>query len=619
MPHILSSFVSGKSENGWAMSFSYEPEDRAVLLEKGTLFCLVAMADGVDKKVLLSNTIFTNLSDSYYSSGNPDIVECLKDSFARAYDLIGECELFACVCFETKIVAVARGGISILLLRGGARITLLSYTEDEQKAVSGFIKPGDIFILGTKEFFDVIPDTVLLPSVSSRDPESISEFLSPMLDVHDDGKIGALFLKVEEPMQAPERIYSRLPQKMPDESTREEIEDQEIIEPYSTGIVDEEHSVERIGPSLSEKPLYLKARMPLSLRTQKKTPMILGAIFVLFLIGSILFGNKKLEEKKKEEAFQGKVTEIEGKLTESVNLAHINPVRARELFGEAKDELNSISSDEAHKDQIAELQKKESDFQKEVLGEENAELSLFVDLSLLSDGFSAGEVTTDNGNMYIFDSENKKLSKVSLSSKRAEIIAGPQVLEDIKSITSYVDVVYGLGKRGVEKLPSGAVIINDGYVDALIGSYAGNVYILDKRESQVYRYPGASIPKSNWLTEGVETNLEDAKEMIIDGTIWVLKESGELKRFSNGNPVVFSLYGAVPPVTHPSSFYTDENSDNLYVLDPENSRIVVATKGGEFVNQYVADELKSAQFIAVSEKDKKIFIVTKDKVFGMNI
>jgi hypothetical protein len=627
MPHILSSFVSGKSENGWAMSFSYEPPDRAVLLEKGTLFCMVSMADGTDKKVLLSNTIFTNLSDSYYSSGTPDILECLKGAFANAFDLIGECELFACVSFETKIIAVARGGASIILFRGGAKISLLTHTEEEQKAVSGFIKPGDIFVLGTKEFFEVVPDSMLVPSISSRDPESISEFLTPILDVHDNGQIGALFLKVEEPLRSPDRVYSRLPQRVLEEP---DSEDPEFVEPEVVELVESPEPIESIdepeeqfpipkrpGPSLSEKPLYLKARMPLSLRTTKKTPMVLGTVFVLLLIGSIVFGNKKLEENKKEEAFQTKVTEIEGKLNESVNLAHINPQRARELFGEAKDELTSLSGDESHAEKIEELQKKQSDFQKEVLGEEEAQLSLYVDLSLLSDGFSASEVTTDNGNMYVFDSVNKKLSKVSLSSKRAEIIAGPQVLENVDSIASYVDTLYGLGRSGVEKIPSGTVIIPDKYDDALISSYAGNVYVLDKNDSAVYRYPGASTPKSNWLTEGVEPNVSDAIQMIIDGTIWVLKANGELKRFSNGNPVVFSLYGTVPPVTHPTSFYTDENSDNLYVLDPENSRIIIATKGGEFVSQYVSDTLKTGKFIAVSEEDEKIFVVTEDKVFIM--
>ncbi len=604
MPLVLtsSSITSQKKTNGVEL-YEYVPEKAPILSSKGRMSILLSTS-GVDSdSSFFARGIFSHIKERYFHSDSGNPLEDLKNAVSEISGLVETSELLVCTFIDSKMFCVAANGARIVLIREGMYATLLRSRNGETACVSGHLKSGDLFIFGTRRFFEVVTEDMLRASVASRSPQSISDFLNPVVEVQNEDGIGAFIVKAEEKNEMVETEY---------ENSRDLISD----------ISSEESSISHLSPqtqnTLSETPLYI--HRPLEDVTRKsKTPVIAGLVLVLILVGSILFGIREREKRMRESEFQEQINSLESKIDESVTLAHINPTRAREVFGQAQEEVLGITTDNEHQGKVDELKQKIKDVQEEVLGEKPVALALLVDLGLLSDGFSASKITTDNGIVYILDSEHKKIASVALSSKRAEIVAGPQIVDTTTEITAYVDTLYGFSNDGIYRLTPKQKVIGDDYLRALVSAYAGNIYVLDKSDSKIYRYAGGTEPKGEWLTEGTEADLDDASQMIIDGTLWVLKENGELKRFSNGNPVVFSLYGAVPPVIHPASFYTDEESENLYVLDPENARIVITTKGGEFLTQYVGDQVKDAKFIVVSEKEKKMFTVMEDKVYSMEL
>ncbi len=579
MPTLITSFVASTPAESWIESF-----------EKGQLFAFFSMSSSSDKRMLLARTVFNNIVESYYSSHSADNFKKLKYAFEETYELVGEGQLFVGVFFESRVFCVARGGPSVKLIRDKHQSTLLRSAKDEPKSLSGFVKPGDIFVCGSSTFFDAVTDEVLIASLSKREMNEIGSFISPILATHNNGSMGAWFFKVFQSFE--------------DESPSHNL-------PVQTHANTEE---------LSKHALYVRSPVQLSEPSTKRAPLFVGGILIVLLLISIIWGTKAREKKEKEKAFQERIVAIESALEESVNLANINPQKAQELYQSAQEQIKNISYDPIHTDEVHNLESKIEELQEKILGQKEVSLSLFVDLSLLSDGFTTSNVAFGEDKIFVFDKEHKRIAKVGLLGKRAEIVAGPSSAEGIVDITSYVDTLYGLGINGIYQIiPKKQKVIDEKWDNALVYAYTGNLYILDRIESQIYRYQGSTGYAQKWFSDNVSEDLLTAKQWIIDGTIWVLKEDGVIKRFSNGNSFPFSLYGVVPVVNHPTALYTNESSENLYVLDAENTRIGVFTKGGEFITQYVGEGLKDGKFIVVSEKDKKAFVITNDKVFSMEM
>jgi hypothetical protein len=578
---FYSSHITGTpSDSAWTEIYEYVPTDKSVLSEKGRLLIIVqANSDSNIQQFLIKN-VFSKIEKMYYEfEGNP--VDALKNALIEVDPKEG-CEICIASLTEDTLTGVTFGASLIVLLRNNIYVTLLRGKEAEIKSLSGHIRTGDTIIFGTKRFFEIANESILRTTAQTHSPESIAKFLEPMINVQEQEGSGAYFIKLQEE-DAP-----RVPVPSPP--------------PHSF---------------LGGKPLYVRSEVPF--QEKRKTPVAIGVILVICLIASIIWGANKKEEKAKEEAFQNQVSSIQSKLDESVSLAHINPQVARELFLEAQSEVSNLSS-ETHPEKIEELKGKVKDLQKEVLGESPVDLSLFVDLSLLSEGFVAKSVSVDGANVYILDSDNKKIAKVSLISKRAEIVAGPTLVDEGYEIASYADNLYILSKDDVLELTSQKRVIEDGWSNALIYSYAGNIYVLDKESSEIYRYTRGESgfsEKSRWLEEGITADLGNIKQWIIDGSIWTIDETSTILRFTNGTYWEFTPQGVFPELSEITTLYTNDEQENVYILDANSGRIVVLSKQGEFQRQYNSEELKNAENIVVLEEDQKIFAVSKNKMYVM--
>jgi len=58
---------------------------------------------------------------------------------------------------------------------------------------------------------------------------------------------------------------------------------------------------------------------------------------------------------------------------------------------------------------------------------------------------------------------------------------------------------------------------------------------------------------------------------------------------------------------------------NLYILDPENSRIVVFDKEGKLITQYIIENIGKIKKIFVEPQKKKCFLLSENKVLEFPI
>jgi len=159
-----------------------------------------------------------------------------------------------------------------------------------------------------------------------------------------------------------------------------------------------------------------------------------------------------------------------------------------------------------------------------------------------------------------------------------------------------------------------------------LASYYENLYLLSPIENQVYKYStlgGNSYSAAlAYIDNPDKLDLANAADLAIDGGIYILKKDGTVYYFEQGVQQNYKL--ASPPAPYenfssPTHLYTDENLDYIFILDPENKRLVQFRKEkGEYVKQFVGDELKNIDSFVVNDKIKTIYILADNKIYSVN-
>jgi hypothetical protein len=146
------------------------------------------------------------------------------------------------------------------------------------------------------------------------------------------------------------------------------------------------------------------------------------------------------------------------------------------------------------------------------------------------------------------------------------------------------------------------------------------MYLVDKSAKTIWRYAGAETgfgSAQKWNTNPIEANLENAAGIVIDGAIWIGFTSGDIQKYSLGNRIAFEVSGVNPELSFLNAIYTNEELSYIYILDRQQGRVVVIDKEGKYKAQYIHDKIKEATDIAVSEKNKKIIILTGERLLAL--
>ncbi|HEX8932432.1 MAG TPA: hypothetical protein VF810_04715, partial [Patescibacteria group bacterium] len=144
--------------------------------------------------------------------------------------------------------------------------------------------------------------------------------------------------------------------------------------------------------------------------------------------------------------------------------------------------------------------------------------------------------------------------------------------------------------------------------------YLGNLYVLDQKDGVLkYVKTAGDYSKSNYFPNAPD--LSKAVAMTIDSSIWILFNDGTIKKFTRGQADTFTIKNLTTPFKNPTKIYTDKDINNVYVLDNSNSRIVKLSQDGSFQTAYKAAILQNAKDFEVLENDKKILILSSDKIW----
>jgi sugar lactone lactonase YvrE len=155
-----------------------------------------------------------------------------------------------------------------------------------------------------------------------------------------------------------------------------------------------------------------------------------------------------------------------------------------------------------------------------------------------------------------------------------------------------------------------------------IVSFGGNIYLLDTVKSRIWKYVATEIGFSEireYLNPDTLPDLSKSTGMVIDGSVWLGTNEGKILRFTQGKENAFASKGVDPAFGTKLVVYTSDETNNLYVLDGENKRVVVLDKDGMYLSQYVWKSDSLFTNLVVSEKHGKILLLGNDKVYSLDI
>lgn len=353
-------------------------------------------------------------------------------------------------------------------------------------------------------------------------------------------------------------------------------------------------------------------------------------ILVTFLAAGISFYYLNQQNQDKVRELNSLKIQAREKYSQAASLKELDSQAASLSLKEAEDLINKaldLFPKDSEAKALMEQIKKESPSILKVSS--ISDWPVYLSLDLLRKDFKAQRFSHSLGKVLMLDQTKKTLIMVDLENKTPEVLAGEEQLGQAKYASLNGDFAFvfsedkGILRVDTKNKKTSLVIKPDsgwGRIQDIYG-FASNIYLLDGLKNQVWKY----VPVENGYSEKVQyfknaqKDLVNAKRLHIDGSIWLLKSGPEILRFTSGVADNFSVSGLDKNLGEELVFFVEDTTDNLYVLDRTNSRLVAFEKDGKYVSQISGDKFKTSADMIVDEEGKKIYLLESNKIYTADL
>lgn len=593
MPVLTAKILLQPTRRAWTQI--YETDGLVALL------ALEAAGEGEEVKpaVEIGHEALNLLQSEYLASNKDpqklsDVVERVGSAFDKYSVMIAVCQFSG-----EQVYFVRRGVAEIWAIRNQKPYRLNSDN------FSGRYDAHDMFLLGTTEFFNAVAQEHLEDEfVGKSTVDQIVDHLSPVIHRLDNPKAGAVVIKptVVVKLAATQPTLSTYYAPAPPVGAKKVNFIRSLLVRFARILPEREFQVNIAG------------------RSPRATALSVGVVLLALLIVSIFLGVRQKGKSDYRASYQDRLSRAQVLYGDAVSEKGTNLLAARDSFTQSKSIVEALVGEgikDAQLDQLkANLDANESD----ILGQSHVPAVLFLDLSIFRPDSTASSLSFDSKTIAALDTKGERVIFIGSSNKETGVSGKVSVPV---SVSIFDRKTYVLGKDGVsqaDKSGAKAVIPFDSeWVGPItVSIFGSNIYLLQK-DGSVWKYPATATgfgPKQKWMSDATSV-LGGAADWAIDGSVYVLSESGEIAKFTRGLKDGFRVSGLSKAFNAPASIYTDTELDSLYILDKGNSRIVELDKSGNYKFEYDVDEAKSADDLVVSGKDKKIFLLANNKIFAV--
>lgn len=504
-------------------------------------------------------------------------------------------------------IVVVNHGKALLKRKDKAGVLLELENDQEKKhieSVSGYLEHGDIVVLETKEFEDVLLQHELVAIIDHQNPIDLAEMLSPKIHEAQNGGASAIIFSYHEEEPSPleksftpspppleeekeEKHTTFLAEETPEETYHEEAEEEAYTETHEANRSEE--------PSFTQSPRsrvsFPQPEKKRGISHSQKLFLTIAIIIALVLGSSIFFFLSKQEEAKRQQIFTSVYQPAKTKYEEGVGLMDLNKALALSDLQQAKDMVTAGE---------AKLPANSSEFKQlqNLLSQITASIQTASQINTVATTKASDTASP------LLTFASKHTDALFVAQDDASFYTG-----DASGVTQFTKST-GKSKQLIKNA-------SDWKELGGIGAYLGNLYLLDKKDG-ILKYVSLSS-KQAYFASGVSPDLSNTVSLAIDGSIWVLKADGTIMKFTKGKQDSFAITGLDKEFSSPTSIVTSVDDDNVYILDKGNSRLVIFKKSGAFVNQYQTGIIKTADGLDVNEKAKTAYILSGGTIYQMEM
>lgn len=560
--------------------------------------------------------IINRLQEIYYSNESESILKKIEQTLeSLAAEFLTKVELEAVIgvvwSAEKTYLYVGRNGRGqAVLKRGEVRVNLFSGTGEGIETVAGELKPEDRWLIGTEQLFKIVIEGEIGPILANSELEQAGESLGALVYGQEHNSRVAAVLAETGPAGEEQKHE-------PAEQEKEQKERSKIFEFVTVG-------KRWLINKWNKRP---EIRLGRGTRGKKSALSAALILILVFGVSLALAGSKKQREKQQQEV-QSVIEEVQYKYDEAHNLLKLNPLRAKSLLTSSKTRIEEYQNNHSGglsaelKEWLNKIETDLAGAQREYKVDSGTE---WFDFSLVKDGFKGSDWEAENNKIWVWDETTKTVVEVNLESKASRIVAGGDKIKEgnLIGFTGDRGFVIGSGNITVIDKTTTTAMAGEGWqnISDAVG-FGSNLYLLDKSKTgQIWKYLGVTSGLSSKRTylKGETYDLSEAMSMTIDGSVWVLFSDGTIVKYVQGAKDAFVPAGLDKNFEEPIKIFTSPEEKNLYVLDRKQTRVVVLSKTGEYQAQYEWPGMAGVKDLIVSEKLKKMFLLTGEKVFTIDL
>ncbi len=366
-----------------------------------------------------------------------------------------------------------------------------------------------------------------------------------------------------------------------------------------------------------------------NLSARNKILFFAGTISLVLLVISLAFTNLKNKQTEKKLALDNIVETIEQKQNQvDANLLYSNEAGAKIILEEINNLLDKLASDETKKPEDYEgyLQKNKEQLEKiqhVVKIDDTKELANF---SNINSQARALNIMLASNKIYSGDTSQKTIYTVDLASDLITAITDLSLsaLAFNNPVIDNDKNIYYINANSVIELKSETGELSSLNISlpdkpkkiAATAGYNNRVYALDSQNNQIYRLiktPDGFTRRDDWLTQ--KADFSQAVSLSIDGHIYVLLSKGQVLKYLKGQAQEFELEEVSPKFSNPTKIIVSPDLEFIYILEPNNKRLVIFDKTGDFLIQYKNDNFNDLKDFTVDEINKKIYFLNGNSVY----
>jgi hypothetical protein len=602
--------VLGKQGGGvWGQVHDFVPDDVNKRDRLGRLVAVVGIEGGSDEMEMVAKgrEILGRLHELYFGQEEGEAFWLLKKAVGQVGEEFLGVEVVALV-FLGRGVMAARSGEAGLWVKNGEKegwAIKLGQKESGVVAVYGELSEGEVLVAGNGKFWESVPMGTLRAAVENcgSGMEETVEMLGAVEHGSERGTGGV-------------GVIVNVGKTEKTEVVTVEEEKVELKEKVSA-----RNLLEMLGDKFKrpEERIYLDKRGG---GISNKRGVVVAAVFLGILMVVVVGGRwRAMVVEKGSSVTEKQLAQLMLDFREAQGVVAMNPVRAREVLVRVKTEIKDLQNNKVKDARLSEVLSGMDEVWGMAMGVVTTNLEEVTDLKLVRDGVGVGKMVWVDGKLELLDTLGMRLFEVDVDKKSVSLVAGGGALGKAASLAGYPGKVEVVADKGIVE----CVIADSACTTKIasdktwkkivdVGMFGGNVYLLDSGAETIWRYQvsdsGYGVRQA-WLSAGEKVT--GGINMAIDGSIWVWAD-GKILKYTRGVKENFEVTGLDKNIGSSAVVFTSEDTDRLYVLDKENSRIVVIKKSGEYDKQLVNDKLGQMRDV-VADGNGRVFVVGETQVW----